>query len=54
MYHIRNRPLVIILDINMVIRTMCNPAPNDQEIMICAANWIFTVDAVSNKIDTNC
>ncbi len=29
----------------MVISTMCNPG-----IMVHAANWIFTVDTVSNEV----
>ncbi len=28
--------------------------PNDQEMMIFAANWIFTVDSVSDEVGTSC
>ncbi len=28
--------------------------PNDKEIMIYAANWIFTVDTVSNEVGASC
>ncbi len=40
---------MIILDFNMVISAMCNPG-----IMVYAANWIFTVDTVSNEVGTSC
>ena len=40
---------MIILDFNIVIRTICNPG-----IMVHAANWIFTVDTVSNEVGTSC
>ncbi len=28
--------------------------PSDEEMMIYAANWIFTVDAVSNEVGASC
>ena len=50
--NVTGHQLVIILDFNMVISTiyvnMCNPG-----IMVYAANWILTVDTVSNEVGTN-
>ena len=44
---------MIILDIN-IYGDQNYEQPNDEEIIIYADNWIFTVDAISNEVGTSC